>query len=175
MPTVGVSALGGLVAGTILGGMEAELAAVQGLLVMVPAFLAIRGSVYGSLGSRLSTGLHQGVIPPVFAPDGRILRAVAAALVNGTVASVAAALFTYGVLTGLGRAVAPVVTLIVVALAGGILAGLALSATVIVVVLVGYRRGLNPDDVVGPAVTTAGDVFGTASLLLAARLALAVT
>jgi cation transporter-like permease len=34
---------------------------------------------------------------------------------------------------------------------------------------------MNPDDLVGPAVTTAGDVFGMASLFVAARLALALT
>ncbi|MFB6087715.1 MAG: hypothetical protein ABEJ85_04275, partial [Haloarculaceae archaeon] len=48
LPTLLVSAVGGLVAGSILGGMKTDLAAVDGLLVMVPAFLAIRGSVYGS-------------------------------------------------------------------------------------------------------------------------------
>ncbi len=34
-------------------------------------------------------------------------------------------------------------------------------------VVVGYRRGMNPDDLVGPAVTTAGGVFGMLSLLAA--------
>ena len=175
LPTVGVSAVGGLVAGTILGGMEAELAAVQGLLVMVPAFLAIRGSVYGSLGSRLSTGLHQGVIVPSFTPDDRLRTAVVAALANGIAASVAAAVVTHAVLGWLGRSVAPLQTLVVIAIVGGLLAGVALSVTVVTVVVVGYRRGMNPDDLVGPAVTTAGDVFGMVSLLAATRLALLVT
>jgi mgtE-like transporter len=60
LPTLLGSALGGLLAGSMLAGLNEELAAVQGLLVMVPAFLAIRGSVYGSLGSRLSLVVHFG-------------------------------------------------------------------------------------------------------------------
>lgn len=172
LPSVLVSAAGGLLAGTILGGMDAELEAVQGLLVMVPAFLAIRGSVYGSLGSRLSSALHQGLIDPVFEPDDRLVSAVVAALLNGLTASLAAAVLTYGILSALGRAVAPLWVLVVVAVTGGALSGVALVGVVVTVAFVGYRRGVNPDDYVGPAVTTAGDVFGMASLFVATRGAL---
>jgi mgtE-like transporter len=154
--------------------MEGELAAVDGLLVLVPAFLAIRGSVYGSLGSRLSSGLHQGLVDPRFAYDDRIARAVTAALLNGVTASVIASVLAFALLTSLGRGVASLGTLVLIALAGGILAGVALAATILVVVFAGYRRGMNPDDLVGPAMTTAGDVFGMAALFLATRLALAV-
>jgi mgtE-like transporter len=173
LPTLLVSAVGGLLAGSILGGMDAELRAIDGLLVMVPAFLAIRGSVYGSLGARLSSALHQGLLEPVFAYDERIATAVAAAVANGVTASIFAALLTVVLLTALGRPVAPLGRLALVALVGGLLAGVALTTTILAVVFVGYRRGANPDDLVGPAVTTAGDVFGMASLFVATRLALA--
>ncbi len=172
LPTVLISAVGGLLAGTILGGMDAELKAVQGLLVMVPAFLAIRGSVYGSLGSRLSSALHQGLIEPVFELNDRIVNAVVAALLNGLLASLVAAVLTYGVLSALGHPVAPLWTLAVIAFVGGSLAGLALTGVILVVVFLGYRRGMNPDDLVGPAMTTAGDIFGMFSLFLATKFAL---
>jgi len=175
VPALLVSAVGGLLAGTVLGGMEADLAAVDGLLVLVPAFLAIRGSVYGSLGSRLSSALHQGLIDPVFEPDRRVLVAVAAALSNGIIATVFAALLVAAVLPALGRPVAPLSTLLALAVVGALLSGLALTTVVVAVVFVGFRRGANPDDLVGPTVTTAGDVFGMLALLVATRLALAVT
>jgi mgtE-like transporter len=175
LPTLVVSAAGGLLAGTVLGGMDAELEAVPGLLVMVPAFLAIRGSVYGSLGSRLSSGLHQGLIEPVFEVDERLASAAIAAVLNGLLASLFAAVLTFGLLSALDAPHAPLATLVLIALVGGALAGLALTVTIVVVVFTGFRRGMNPDDLVGPAVTTAGDVFGMASLFVAARLALAVT
>jgi mgtE-like transporter len=174
LPTLLVSAVGGLVAGSILSGMEDQLAAVPGLLVMVPAFLAIRGSVYGSLGSRLSGGLHQGLIEPSLSADPRLLSAAAAALLNGVTAGLFAAVLTVGTLRALGRTVAPLSTLATIAVLGSVLAGLALVAPILTVVFAGYRRGLNPDDIVGPAVTTAGDVFGLAALTLATELALAV-
>jgi len=168
------SAVGGLFAGSILGGMSAELAAVDGLLVVVPAFLAIRGSVYGSLGSRLSSALHQGLVEPTFEYDDAVARAVVAALLNGVTASLFAAVLAVAVLTALGRAVAPLGTLVVVAGVGGLAAGVALAAVILIVVFAGYRRGMDPDALVGPAMTTAGDVFGMAALFGATRLALAL-
>lgn len=173
LPTVLLSAVGGLVAGSILGGMERQLAEVQGLLVMVPVFLAIRGSVYGSLGSRLSSALHQGLLEPVLSLQPLLRRAVGAAILNGVVASVAAAILTYWSLSALGFPVAPVERLVLIALIGGMIAGVALTLVVVTVAVVGFRRGLNPDDLVGPAVTTAGDIFGMAALFLATDVALA--
>lgn len=169
-PTVLVSSLGGIAAGLALSGMEAEFRAVPGLLVMIPAFLAIRGSVYGSLGSRLSSGLHQGLIEPTFDLDRRVWNALAAALLNGITTSLLAAALTFGILTALGSSVASLPVLLAVAFLGGTLAGIALSGVVLLVVFVGYRRGSDPDNLVGPTVTTAGDVFGTLSLLVATRL-----
>jgi mgtE-like transporter len=175
LPTLLVSGVGGLLAGTVLAGMNHELATVDGLLVLVPAFLAIRGSVYGSLGARLSSALHQGLVDPVFEPTEPLVRAVAAALANGVTASLFAAVLTVAVLRAIGRSVAPVETLGLIALLGGLLAGAALTMTVVTVVFLGYRRGMNPDDLVGPAVTTAGDVFGMVALLVATRISIAVT
>lgn len=175
LPTLLVSAVGGLLAGAILSGMDTDLAAVQGLLVMVPAFLAIRGSVYGSLGSKLSSALHQGLIEPRVHYDWRLRNAVVAAVLNGVTASLFAALATVVILGVLGRAVAPFWLLAIIALVGGLVAGIVLVAVIVTVVLISYQRGLNPDNIVGPTVTTAGDVFGMAALLVATRVALALT
>jgi mgtE-like transporter len=176
IPALAASAVGGLLAGVVLGGMRAEFRAVPGLLVLVPALLATRGNVYGSLGARLATGLHQGLVTPRLSDaDDRLYRAVAAAISNGLLASGFAAALAFAALTLLGDPVAPLGTLVAIALLAGLLSGIVLSVTVVVVVFAGYRGGYNPDTLVGPVVTTAGDVFGVAFLLLAVRTVLAVT
>lgn len=170
-PALAASAVGGLIAGLVLGGMRTELRVVPGLLVLVPALLATRGNVYGSFGARLATGLHQGIIEPRFdVGDERLRAAIAAALVNGLVASAFAATAAYTALRYLGSPVAPLGTLVVIAVLAGIMSGFALIVAVVSVVFVGYRRGSNPDTLVGPIVTTTGDVFGIATLLLAVRI-----
>ncbi|MFB6127279.1 MAG: magnesium transporter [Halolamina sp.] len=175
VPALSASAVGGLAAGVVLGGMRAELRAVEGLLVLVPALLATRGNVYGSLGARLSTGLHQGLIEPRLGlDDERVRAAVSAALLTGVGISVVAAAMVWVVLRGLGRPTAPMWQLVTIATIAGALSGIALTVVVVAVVVVGFRRGHNPDTLVGPVVTTAGDVFGMLFLLVAVRAVLAL-
>ncbi|WP_181685094.1 magnesium transporter [Halorhabdus salina] len=171
LPALSASLVGGLLAGVVLGGMRAELTAIDGLLVLVPALLATRGNVYGSLGARIATALHQGLLEPrVREADDRLLTAVAAAIANGLLASVFAAVVATAALVWLGRPGAGLPVLVTVAFISGVLSGIALATTVVLVVFAGFRRGYNPDTLVGPLVTTAGDVFGMAALLIAARL-----
>lgn len=175
LPVLLLSAVGGLFAGVVLGGMDAELQRVAGLLVLVPALLATRGNVYGSLGARLGSALHQGLVEPRLSfEDARVNAAVAAALTNGVLMSGLAAVMAVALLTLLGRPSASIVTLIAIALLAGLVSGLLLTIAVVTVVFVGYRRGLNPDTLAGPVVTTTGDVVGVATLLLATRLVLAL-
>ncbi|MBX0324120.1 magnesium transporter [Halomicroarcula sp. F13] len=175
IPVLLLSAAGGLFAGVVLGGMDAELERVAGLLVLVPALLATRGNVYGSLGARLGSALHQGLVEPRFSlADHRVNAAVAAALANGVLVSGVAAVLAVALLVALGRPSAPLLTLVGIALVAGLVSGVLLTIAVVSVVFVGYRRGLNPDTLAGPVVTTTGDVVGIATLLAATRLVLAL-
>jgi mgtE-like transporter len=176
VPALSTSVIGGLFAGAVLGGMRTELQAVPGLLVLVPALLATRGNVYGAMGARVATALHQGLIEPrLLGRDRRLKNAVVAALANGILASVFAAVVTVGLLTALARPVAGLAVLVAIAVLAGLFSGVVLSVAVVVVAIVGYRRGLDPDTLVGPIVTTTGDVFGIAFLLFATRAVLAAT
>ncbi|WP_336024084.1 magnesium transporter [Halobellus salinisoli] len=176
LPALAASLVGGLFAGVILGGMRAELRAVPGLLVLVPALLATRGNVYGSLGARISTALHQGLVEPrIRGGDERLRSAVAAALANGLLTSAFAAVAAFSILTVLGDSVAPLPVLVAIALVSGLLSGIALAGVVVTAVFAGYRRGRDPDTLVGPLVTTTGDLFGMLFLLLAVRLVLAAS
>jgi mgtE-like transporter len=175
LPALSASLVGGLLAGVVLGGMRSELRAVEGLFVLVPALLATRGNVYGSFGARLATALHQGLIEPrVRGGDERLRAAVVAALVNGLLVSIFAAVAAYAVLALLGLPRASLLTLVAIATLTGILTGIVLATAVVVVVFAAYRRGYNPDTIVGPVVTTTGDVFDLLFLLLSVRVVLAL-
>lgn len=170
LPVLAISAVGGLFAGLVLGGMQGDLRNVSGLLVLVPALLATRGNVYGAMGAKLSTALHQGLVEAKAIPDDRrVYTAVTAAMFNGVLISVVAAGIAYAALVALARP-ASLATLAAIALVAGVLSGIALTIIVVAAVFAGYRRGLNPDTLVGPVVTTTGDVFGMAALLVAVRL-----
>ncbi|MFW5903351.1 MAG: magnesium transporter [Halolamina sp.] len=171
---IAASAVGGLLAGVILGGMQDQLAALPGLLVLVPALLATRGNVYGAFASRIASGLHQGLVDPRVRPDERLQAAVVAAMTNNLLASGVAAVLTVLVLRWIDSPVAGLPELFGIAVLAAFLAGLVLTVVVIGVMLLGYRRGIDPDTLVGPLVTTTGDVIGIGFLLLAVEIAFAL-
>ncbi|MWG34354.1 magnesium transporter [Halomarina oriensis] len=171
LPALSASAVGGLLAGVALSGMRAEFDAVAGLLVLVPALLATRGNVYGSLGARIATALHQGLVEPrLRGSDERLRAAVLAALGNGVIASGFSAVVAWGALVALAAPHTSLLALTSIAVLAAFLSGIVLAVVVVVVVFGGFRRGMNPDTLVGPIVTTAGDVFGVLFLWLSVQL-----
>jgi Divalent cation transporter. len=89
---------------------------------------------------------------------------------NNLIASGFAAVLTVGTLLALQQPAAPLWMLVLIALIAAFLSGLALAVVVIGVMFVGFRRGIDPDTLVGPLVTTTGDVIGIAFLLLAVEI-----
>lgn len=169
LPVIVVSLLAGLFAGAVLGSetMRAGIERVPGILILLPAFLATRGGVYGSLGARLGSALHQGLIEPQFDAENRRLRnAITASFINGMVVSVFIAVVAFVVLLLSGTSGNLLQLVAIMAVAGFFSAVLMLSALVSVL-FVGYRHGHDPDTLVGPIVTTLGDVFGIVFLLAA--------
>jgi mgtE-like transporter len=166
---LGVSLLGGLFAGAVLGSGPMRAAFVQypGLLLLLPAFLATRGNVYGAFGARISSGLHQGLIDPAFEWDDRLANAVAASFVNGIGVSVLIGALSWGILRALGRESARLVELVGVTFVAGVLTSVVMVFGLLVLVFGSYEFGLDPDNLVGPLVTTLGDVFGVVFLYVA--------
>src|SRR3989344_9704472 len=58
------SVAAGLLAGLALFSYKQELFLLPGLLILLPGFLEMRGSISGSFASRISSGLFVGVIRP---------------------------------------------------------------------------------------------------------------
>ncbi|WP_226005084.1 magnesium transporter [Natrinema salinisoli] len=169
LPILVVSLAGGIFAGSVLGsaGMTEGFERFPGLLLLLPAFLATRGNVYGAMGARISSGLHQGMIDPSFSWDRRLVNAVAASFVNGIGISVIIAILSWGILTALGRESARLVELLGIMLIAGVLTSITLIFGLLALVFVGYKHGLDPDNLIGPIVTTLGDVFGVVFLFVA--------
>lgn len=55
-----LAALASLVAGLILAAATDTLEELPGLLLLVPAAIAVKGNIFGALGSRLGTAIHAG-------------------------------------------------------------------------------------------------------------------
>lgn len=160
-----VSVTGGLLTGSILAAQEDVLLAIPGVLIIVPGFLEMRGNISGTLSSRLTAGLFLGeietgdwrsriILGNLF---GSILLSLGISISLGLIAF----LFT---LVAFDRIATNLILIPVIAgvVANGIEVPLTVYATFFV-----FRRGHDPNNVIGPFVTSTGDVTSILALLLA--------
>jgi mgtE-like transporter len=167
LPILLVALLGGLFSGLVLEELLGSVARFPGLLVMVPVFLATRGNVYGALGGRISSGLHQGLISPEFEWNDRLVNAIVASFVNGVSISGIIGVLSWVALQLLGWPAAALSELVAIMLIAGTLTSVVLIFGLLAILFGGYKLGYDPDNLVGPIVTTLGDVFGMLFLLVA--------
>lgn len=167
-----IAALASLVAGVTLAATTGTLEELPGLLLLVPAALAVKGNIFGALGSRLGTAIHAGSFRITANADSVVGQNTLAAMTLTLVISVALAVMAKGVAVAFD--VSPTMSVadfIVVSTVGGILA----SAVILVITLLladaSVRYDLDLDNVVAPLVTATGDLISLPALVWAAELA----
>ncbi len=136
------------------------------LLVLVPVINDIAGNVGAILGARLSSALHLGTISRGQRKELYFnLKAISASSLL-MYAATSAVLFLYLLVVGGSGKLALVL----------LVSGLILTPVVVLssalLSLVSFARGLDPDNVTGPLITSLCDVLGMGCLLLSAGLLL---
>ena len=167
LPVLTYAAAMGTLAGTVLSARLDSLIASPALLVVVPPFVAACGALGGILSARLASQLHLGLVQPHRLPDR-------SALLDGTLLLLLALAAFVGV-GGLSQAAAAlsslqspgVVTLIGIAVLGGMLATGLLFLVSYYAATTSYRFGLDPDNYGVPVVTATMDLLGILCLVTA--------
>ncbi|HME86847.1 MAG TPA: magnesium transporter, partial [Candidatus Nanoarchaeia archaeon] len=160
-----VSVIGGLIAGTVLAIYTDKLLLIPGMLILIPGFLEMRGNISGTFASRLSSGLFIGAIKPRFKETHLIkgnihasfFLAIMTSLILGSIAYLANYLIL-GVLT-------PKIILIPV-LAAIIVNCIEIPLTLFATFYL-YKKGYDPNNFIGPFVTSTGDITSIIGLLIA--------
>ena len=161
-----VSLTGSLLAGFLLALIIGDLRLLPGLLVLLPGFLEMSGDISGSLAARLSSGLFLRAVEPRWSFRQSYLRGnLAAALALGLFVSCALGIVAWAVTLLLGGLNQPV--LIAVALLAGLLANIVEIPLTVAGVFWLFKRGHDPNNVIGPLVTTMGDVVSIVALAVA--------
>ncbi len=160
-----LSITGGLIAGVLLAFATDRLALIPGILILMPGFLEMRGSISGSLSARISSGLWLGVVRPRLRHNrilkGNLLAATGLAVMVSGVLGLIAWLTT---LTFFG---VNMPAIIAIALIAGILSNVIEAPITALTTLWLFRHGLDPNDIMGPYITTIGDIVSVISLLVA--------
>lgn len=161
-----------LVAGVTLAATTDTLTELPGLLLLVPAALAVKGNVFGALGSRLGTSIHAGVFRLSPRLDTVVGQNTAAAMVLSLGMAVALAVLAKG--SAIVFDVSPTMSLadfIVISTVGGVLASVVVLAITLLLAGGSVRFGWDLDNVVAPLVSATGDVVSIPALIIAAELA----
>lgn len=145
----------------------------QDILVLFPIFLiaipvinSVGGNIGSVLGARLASGLHVGYITPTV-KDKEMRTNVLVAMLLGIITYTVLAILIYGIAVfgGLHAGIGLIEFVAVIVGAGFFLISVIVMISVLTA-FVSFRKGLDPDDMVAPVVTTVGDVMGISFLLL---------
>ena len=166
-----ILAVTSVIAGVMLGRSHERLAELPGLLLVVPAAIALRGNIFGALGSRLGTAIHTGTFRLSLRSSSVVGQNVWASMVLTLVLSLVLALLASAVASGSGvEGAISVADYVVVSVVGGTLASVFVLVVALGMATGSVRWGLDPDNVTAPMVTAAGDVLTLPALILASYL-----
>lgn len=163
-----VSAVTAVGAGMVLSGLEGTFHRLPGLLVLVPPAIGIRGSIFGALGSRLSTSIHAGTFSLTRRADTVVGQNVlaASALTLGSALMVALAARLTAAAFNLGPTIS-VADLIVVSVVGGVLASIVVLVMTLALAAGSARQEWDLDNVNAPVVSAVGDMVTVPALFVA--------
>ncbi|KYK30777.1 MAG: hypothetical protein AYK22_03140 [Thermoplasmatales archaeon SG8-52-3] len=160
LPLLSVTILIEIFAGQILQGKQESLLLFPVFLISIPVINSISGNIGSVLGARLASGLHVGYIT---------LSLKNKEMHDNLLISILIGLITYLILA---------IVIYFLALFGNLIEEITLIEFVAIIVFTGFllicmvsfisvltafisfKRGLDPDDMVAPVVTTVGDVMG---------------
>jgi mgtE-like transporter len=159
------SVIGGTIAGVVLAASTGKILLVPGMLLALPAFLDMRGNISGSLSSRISSGLFLGIVKPK-SIDTKITRGnFQASFLLATIISLSLGLISFLFNQFVLHVFYPQVILIF--LLAGMIANLIQIPLTLILTFYFFKKGHDPNNILGPFVTSTGDVISIASLLIA--------
>ena len=158
--------------GLVLASAESTLSKLPGLLLLLPGAIALRGNVFGSMGSRLGTATHMGTFGLSYRIDSVLVQNLLASGSLSLISSFILAILAKGTASAFG--LSPAMTLadfIVISVLGGLLSSIALAVVTIALSVGSVKYEWDLDNVVAPLVTTTGDLLTVPSLILVSFLA----
>ena len=163
---VSIAALTSLAAGAALAGMGTRIEAVEGLFVLIPVSIGMRGNIFGALAARLGTTIHSGLFEVTSIRSGILYQNVYAATLLTIATSVTMGVLARAIAALLGVRTVSVWDFIVVALLAGILSSAIVLGVTILLSVTSFRRGWDLDSVGAPLITAIGDVVTLPSVWL---------
>ena len=154
-----ICAIGDLCAGLILGKMTFFLETFPGLLVIIPGAIGMRGNIFGSFASRLSTNLHIGIISPKFEFSEQINYNIFSSFVLTLVLSLFLAIIAKILCILLHQPSMELIDFILISVIAGVISNLIMLPITMLVSFKSFEHGWDPDNITSPIIAAFGDLF----------------
>nr|WP_246269819.1 magnesium transporter [Methanofollis tationis] len=138
---------------------------VGALLILIPPFAGICGSIGGILCSRLGTGMHLGVITPAIAPQGSVTVHFAQAYLFTLILMPLMAALAHLAAIVLGVSSPGLLAMVTIATAAGLGVITMVNGIAYLTATLSFRYGFDPDNFGIPVITSAIDLLGAVALI----------
>jgi len=165
-----IAVVGGILSGVILSGMTNELEMIPGLIVIIPGVMGLRGNISSTLGSRMGSAIHMGLITKVDFKNRELTNNIIGSMILTAIISIFLGVLGHSVSVLMGFGSAGLVKLVLISLLSGFFSGIILSFISVYLSIGAFRFGFDPDNVVTPSVATIGDVISIIMIFIFARL-----
>ena len=162
-----LGALTSFVAGITLASITDTLKQLPGLLILTPAVLGMRGTVFGAMGARLGTATHAGVFEVTRERSGVLYQNVFVGVVSTLFSSLYLAALAKLSALAFGLRSISFFKFVTIAVVGGIIDSAIILLLTIGLSVLSFRRGYDLDAVSTPVVTAAADMVTVPTLFLA--------
>ena len=176
LPLIIFCGLGAIVAGITLSLMTGLFETIPGLIVVIPAIIAMRGNISTALGSRLGSAYHLGAINSDNLWNDELKQNVIGSLILSFLVSFIIGILAYITTIIFFRNLVNIdlsilaIKLIFIVLLAGILSGIILTFMTIGIIYLVFKRGYDPDNITGPALATFGDMISMACIFVSAAI-----
>jgi mgtE-like transporter len=162
-----LSTIAGFVAGLTLSGIGSTLQALPGLLILIPAAVGMRGTIFGAIGARLGTTNAAGTFEVTWRKDGVLYQNTYVAVVTTFGSALWLAVLAKLAAAAFGTPTISVWSLVTISVVGGALGSMFILLVTVGLSVLSYRRGWDLDSVSTPMVTALGDMVTLPTLYLA--------
>ncbi|MFX0096168.1 MAG: magnesium transporter [Candidatus Hodarchaeota archaeon] len=169
-PFVILTALAEIGAGALLTGLTNFYAILPGLILLLPGLMEARGNISASLGQRLGSAIHVGVIDWKLGFNDDLKENVKSSLLLGFVVAFVLACLAFFVSSLVGLSGLSLLGFVLIALLTAFFSGITQIAITVLVALYSAHKGLDPDNITIPVLATLGDVFTVFYLLIVVRI-----
>jgi mgtE-like transporter len=151
--------------GSILQLKIFQLVLLPSLFVLIPSFLQVGGSISCILASRLSSSLHCGLIAPEAKPSGDVLLNFWTILLLMLLIGPLLGFFSHALSIFIGFQSPGILTMVLITSLSGMLLALIANISTFYTTILSFHAGLDPDNVVIPAMTPLMDFAGICTLI----------